>query len=203
MENIMRNQLAIRFSNELRMLLSRNFCERIVRTQCTVWKNEKFSLTKKIFRQINSLSSDFFSKNITFTKFLEKMCETNSQQFSHCAVWKNEKFSLTEKQFRQITYLFSNFFRKTNAFTKFLLKKSEREILQFPHCAVWNDKKFTLTEKIFREINPLAENNGFPKVLPKKGKSKIPTVWYKRKFTLTLFWQKFRESNNFANEITK
>ena len=29
------------------------------------------------------------------------------------------------------------------------------------------------------------------------------TVWKLRKFTLTLFWQKFRESNGFTNKITK
>ena len=29
------------------------------------------------------------------------------------------------------------------------------------------------------------------------------TVWKLRKFTLTLFWQKFRESNIFTKEITK
>ena len=28
-------------------------------------------------------------------------------------------------------------------------------------------------------------------------------VWKLRKFTLTLFWQKFRESNGFTNKITK
>ena len=40
----------------------------------TVWKNENFSLTKKIFRQINSLLN-YFSKTVTFTKFLPKMRE--------------------------------------------------------------------------------------------------------------------------------
>ena len=33
----------------------------------TVWKNEKFTVTEKKFRQIN-----FFSKNVTFTKFLQQ-----------------------------------------------------------------------------------------------------------------------------------
>ena len=31
----------------------------------------------------------------------------------------------------------------------------------------------------------------------------LTTVWKLRKFTFTLFWQKFRESNVFAKEITK
>ena len=29
------------------------------------------------------------------------------------------------------------------------------------------------------------------------------TVWKLQKFSLTLFWQKFRESNGFTKEITK
>ena len=40
-----------------------------------MWKNEKFSLTKKIFRQINSLVTYLSSKTVTFTKFLPKMRE--------------------------------------------------------------------------------------------------------------------------------
>ena len=32
----------------------------------------------------NQLFSNFYSKNVTFTKFLPKMCETKSQQFPHC-----------------------------------------------------------------------------------------------------------------------
>ena len=31
-----------------------------------------------------NLFSDFFSKNVTFTKFLLKMSETKLQQFPHC-----------------------------------------------------------------------------------------------------------------------
>ena len=36
----------------------------------TVWKNEKFSLTEKIFREINLLS-----ENVYFTEFLPKKVE--------------------------------------------------------------------------------------------------------------------------------
>ena len=32
--------------------------------------------------------------------------------------------------------------------------------------------------------------------------SEFPTLWKLRKFTLTLFWQKFRESDGFTNKIT-
>ena len=34
-------------------------------------------------------------------------------------------------------------------------------------------------------------------------KQPYTTVWKLRKFTLTHFWQKFRESNTFTKEITK
>ena len=68
----------------VKTLLSRNFCQKCVREDfcnlhTTVWKNEKFGLTEKIFRQINS--SNFLSKNVAFTKFLPKMCKAKSQQF--------------------------------------------------------------------------------------------------------------------------
>ena len=43
----------------------------------TLWKNEKFSLTKIIFRQINS--SNLFSETVTFTEFLQKMREKDSR----------------------------------------------------------------------------------------------------------------------------
>ena len=58
--------------------------------------------------------------------------------------------------------LFSNFFSKTVTFTKFLSKKCEREFLVFPHSL---------------------------------------TVWKLHKFSLTLFCQKFRETNGFTKEI--
>ena len=39
-----------------------------------VWKNEKkYSPPKKLFRQ---LYSNLFSKNVTFTKFLLKLCDS-------------------------------------------------------------------------------------------------------------------------------
>ena len=80
----------------------------------TVWKSEKFSLTKKKKRKIRQInSSNFFSKNITFTKFLPKMCETKAQQFPHCVPltmwWELQKFSLTP---------FSQKNRESNLFTK-------------------------------------------------------------------------------------
>ena len=40
----------------------------------SVWKNEKFTLTEKIFRQINYLVISLV-KNDAFTEFLPKKCE--------------------------------------------------------------------------------------------------------------------------------
>ena len=56
-------------------LLSRNFCQKCVRLNCSNFytvsleKNEKLSLTKNIS------SNQLFSKTVTFTKFLPKMRE--------------------------------------------------------------------------------------------------------------------------------
>ena len=80
-------------------LISRNICSKkwVSVPQCG--KMKKSSLTKKFFRQIDSL----FSKNVTFTKFLRKMCEAKLQQFPHCGNYGN-LLSLG-KNFVKLTYL--------------------------------------------------------------------------------------------------
>ena len=40
-----------------------------------VWKNEKFAVTQKK-NSSNQLYSIFFHKNVTFTKFLSKKCDS-------------------------------------------------------------------------------------------------------------------------------
>ena len=45
-----------------------------------LWQNQKCTLTEKIFRQINHLLNNFFSRTVTFTKFLPKSVRAN---FSH------------------------------------------------------------------------------------------------------------------------
>ena len=75
-------------------------------TTVTVWKNGKFSLTEKKFRQINylviSLVKPLLSRN-----FCEKSVRENSGNFHTVALRseENEKFTLTKKIFRQINYL--------------------------------------------------------------------------------------------------
>ena len=48
----------------------------------TLWKNQKFTLTNKI--SSNQLLSNFFSKTVTFTKFLPKMRESEFLEFPQC-----------------------------------------------------------------------------------------------------------------------
>ena len=55
-------------------------------------------LSLKILFSSNQLFSIFFSKNVTFTRFLPKMCETKSQQFPHCAVGITEIYLLSPKK---------------------------------------------------------------------------------------------------------
>ena len=98
-----------------------------VNTQCTVWKNEKFSLTWKIFCQINSLVTSLFSKTVTFTKFSSKNSERESPQFPHCTMWKSTIKRNTLKKFRETNSLVKNvhltekslyIYFKKNYFTK-------------------------------------------------------------------------------------
>ena len=58
-------------------LLSRNFCEKSV--------GENFCNFHTALCGNRKISSNcLFRKNVTFTKFLSKMCETKSQQYPHC-----------------------------------------------------------------------------------------------------------------------
>ena len=57
-----------------------------VLTSCTVWINEKFTLTEEKFRQINYLFSNFSSETVTFTKFLPKMRESEFLEFPQCDI---------------------------------------------------------------------------------------------------------------------
>ena len=70
--------------------------------------NEKITLTKKIFRQINSLFSNSyaFSKTVTFTKFLPKIREREFPKFPHCdSVTNITETNSHRKIFRQINSL--------------------------------------------------------------------------------------------------
>ena len=63
--------------------------------QCTMWKNEEFTLIeKKKKKSSNQLLSNFFSsRDVIFTKFLSKICvKVNFRNF-HCAC-KNPDYTI-------------------------------------------------------------------------------------------------------------
>ena len=69
----------------------------------TVWKNDKFSLTKEKFRQINSLVI-YLVKPLLSRDFRQKCVRVNFRNF-HSVVWRNDEFSVTKEIFRQINSL--------------------------------------------------------------------------------------------------
>ena len=89
----------------------------------------KISLTfdEKIAKM---LFSNFFSKNVTFTKFLPKVRETKFQQFPHCVFVEMKNLLWSHRK----NISSNHFFSKNVAFTKFLPKMRKSEFLKLPHC---------------------------------------------------------------------
>ena len=74
---------------------------------CTVWKNENFSLTKKIFRQINSLVT-YLVKPLLSRNFRQKCVRENSRNFHNVTLLcysDGLPYAITPKKFREINYL--------------------------------------------------------------------------------------------------
>ena len=75
------------------------------------------------------------------------------------------------------------------------------------HCKVWNIEKLILNEKIFCQIKSLVKmllSRNFCQKYVRENFRNFHTVSVKlRNFSLTHFWQKFREFNVFTKEITK
>ena len=102
-------------------MLSRNFCETSVRENfcnfhTTVWKNAKFSLTEKIFREINSLVTSLVILLIS-RNFCQKSMRENFRNFHtvHTAQCENfanfppfQKFSVKSKFSFSCRLLFQN-----------------------------------------------------------------------------------------------
>ena len=114
---------------------------------------EKKSHQKNI--SSNQLFSNFFSKNVAFTKFLPKNVRKNFCNFHSVffTVWKNEKFTVTNKKFRQINSL-------VLSLVKTLLSRNFCQIsvtVNFHnfHNVVYKSWFFTWNQlfKKFREIN--------------------------------------------------
>ena len=84
---------------------------------CTVWKNEKFGLTEKIFRQIDSFVISLV-KPLLSRDFRQKSVRVNFRNFH--IVHSVEKWKIYS-HWKKISsnQLFSNFFSKTVTFTRF------------------------------------------------------------------------------------
>ena len=92
--------------------------------QCTLWKNEKITLTKIIFRQINSLV--IYSVNVLLSRnFCQKHMRLNFRNF-HTV------------QCGHILRFWNLWWTKINRKRSWCsrLKKAEREFLQIPHWSV-------------------------------------------------------------------
>jgi len=101
---------------------SRNFCENMVKANLqfpkyscchslcvTVWKNEKFTLIKKNFRQINSLVISLV-KPLLSRNFCQKCVRVNFRNFHTVCVSQCGNY-------RKLTYILSHFFLEINEFT--------------------------------------------------------------------------------------
>ena len=127
------------------------------------------------------------------------------------------QFSLTHfwQKFREINFLLKNF--TLNWFDEKNFHGSE--FLVFPQCDTQNcgnyDRSFSamIFSQKFCQINALLKNFTINRFDGKNSRGSeilvFPhtqwhtlTVWKLRKFSLTLFSQKFRESNCFTKEIT-
>ena len=138
-------------------------------TLCTVGKNEKCSLTKKIFRQcqINSLVT-YLVKSLLSRNFCQKCVRENSRNF-HTVLWKLRNFTVTifSQKFRQLNFLLKKIFYEINVWKKAVFTFSGkfdfteflhgREIIEKIICAdsrniSWNQcAKVDFTESLLLE----------------------------------------------------
>ena len=124
--------------------------------------------------------------------------------------WCGETRNSHQKIFRQInsllTYLVKPLLSR-NICQKCVIANSRN--FHTVHCAMHNFTAATIFSQIFRQINVLLKNftiNWFDgKNLHGSESLVFPhydvhiTVWKLREFSLTHFWQKFRESNGFTH----
>ena len=109
----------------------------------TVWKNEKFTLTEKIFREIDSLVTSFVNMLLS-RNFCSKTVRVNSRNFQTVIYRASGRSGF---QLNLSDVFFSNFFRQ-NCHHKWLHQHT-----------VWKRQKFTLTliQQNFRESNALTK----------------------------------------------
>ena len=105
-QNISWNQFT-----SVKKLISRNFCEKVVneRERREILQFPQHSVEKwKICCHPWKISSNqlfgiFFGKNVTFTKFLSKKCDSKFPQFSHCVILSTSISSVKMSIYRLAT----------------------------------------------------------------------------------------------------
>ena len=132
-----------------------------------------------IFRQdLIWIDNKFPWKYLLLLHILILTSKTNLELLYICQISVKLKYSV-------LNYIYT--------FTKYFPSESEFDV--FP---VWKNEKFTLFQKNISS-NQLFSNL-IVKLLISRNvcqKGVFSTVWKLRKFSLTHFWQKFRESNGF------
>ena len=143
----------------VKTLLSRNFCKKSVRENFrnfhtvyhTLWKLQKFALTKKIFRQINYLVISL-GKTLLSRNFCQKWVRVNFSNTLCITTWKlfREIHSHTffDKNFVKATFLLKSWFHEI--FVR--LERMSRFFLP-SHCVCEETKNSLSFGKRFREIN--------------------------------------------------
>ena len=144
----------IQITSLAKTLLPRDFCQKSVRQNFSnfnsVWKNDNFSLTIKIFVKSTIFLDYFISKKVISTRFLSKKCATEFLIFPQCA--KNEIFPLKIKIFCQINS-FSNLFSNTITFTK--LSTLVYQIIVDYRIRAWScTKKIARIQSILAHFTP-------------------------------------------------
>ena len=109
-----------------KMLAWECFCVISTVWEITVWKNEKFSLTKEIFRQINSLVKPLLSRNFCQKCVREIFCNFHTVEIY--PTWKN---------FREINLQYNSLIEKL-LWRNFCKKDCGEKLFKFPHCVIVN-----------------------------------------------------------------
>ena len=132
----------------------------------TVWKNEKFALTEKIFREIDSLVTSFVNALLS-RNFCSKSVRVNFSNFQTVSFGASGRSGF---QLNLSDVFFSNFFRQ-NCHHKWLHQRT-----------VWKLLKFTLP--LFSQ--KFRESNVFTKVVAKELLSQN-VFWVRVNFSTQIF----------------
>ena len=149
------------------------------------------------WKQIRYVSQNFYFREIVW--FSNKLLTKHYRWFHVKFEWSiNSK----EKMFTTF-YIFSF----NHIFRQIVLQQNLRDsdFLVFPLCGLQISYLFTISFSINSRLETIAILWFYGKINGTvfKNVRAVHTVWKLRKFTLTHFWHKFRESDGFAKVITK